>query len=295
MRVFELESGDTRIGFNTDDNHRVIAIWIECPVPNYRDYTPSMVAGHGTIDHPHRMSMPLPPQMDSLRATLQYIESLGSFWLGLRRVGWSNAEARWIPESDEERRDLSIFALSQSLSYPDRPIPFRQDTLARLLANRDELSYLVIPMSFVREGDADFRAHRYVSAYYNFYFFLEDLYGRGKTKNSAVRRAFEGSEQLRTAVRQTYDYLERPEMERNRRELRKVVEGIGCEYSPRGLVGFLVMVRGELHHFSQRSSRPKGHPLNQMQWRAVAFFGMSICMRLIALLANGTPPDSFAR
>lgn len=292
-QLFQVEAPDVTVGFDVDKKHHVTAIWAECAVPNYRDYAPTMVPGDGTRQRPHQISMPLPPQIEDLRATLQYIESLGSFWLGIRRVAWSEAETRWVPDTDTERRALSVLSIAQTLQYPNRPVPFRHEVLARLMANREGMEYLVIPMSFYREGIGDYRSHRYVSAFYNFYFFLEDLYGKGKTKNQAVLESFQASAQLRDAVKRSHEDLEQPVMEGNRTSLREIASALRCHYSADGPIDFLVMVRGELHHFSQRSSRPKGHPLNQLQWRPVAFFAMSVCIRLIERLASGTPPDSF--
>ena len=169
---------------------------------------------------------------------------------------------------------------------------FGPPLVASLIGKRDKLNYLVIPMSFYREGVRDYDVHRYVSAFFNFYFFLEGLYGGGKTKNPQVLMAFRSSAQFRAAVQEAHANLDEARMAPNKSALERMVSALNCDYSPEGLIEFLVMVRGDLHHFSQRSTRPKGHPLNQMQWRAVAFFAMSVCLSIIKVLATGIPPDS---
>ena len=118
-RVFVAEAPAVTVGFDTDKKHRVINIWAETKVANYRDYLPSIVPGTGTREQPHRFAMPVPPQADELRAVLQYIESLGSFWLGIRRIAWSEAEVRWMPDSEAELRELPLFSVKSRLDYPD--------------------------------------------------------------------------------------------------------------------------------------------------------------------------------
>jgi hypothetical protein len=285
--IFTVDMSGVSVGFDTDERRRVKTIWAECKTENFRAYAPSILAGDGTANRPHEVKVPMPPEIAELESVLQYIESLGSFWLGISRIGWGEAEIRWIPDSDEERESLKVSAITNKLEYPTPDVPFRAERLGRLLALRRELNYLVIPMSFYREGRRDFAQHRYVSAFFGFYFFLEDLYGSGKTKNAQVLEAFRTSTQLTRAVAYAHEQFETPAMAQNRHELRKLVTALRCEYSPSGLIEFLVEARGALHHFSQRSTRPKGHPLNQFEWRTVALLGVTVCVALIQLLANG--------
>jgi len=163
--------------------------------------------------------------------------------------------------------------------------------MKRILENREAQEFLTIPMSFFREACNDFRNHRYVAAFYGFYFFLDDLYGAAKTKNRQVMEEFLDSAQLRGAFEEAYRVLSEPATSSQKAAFDTLVARLNCATSVEGLVEFVVLMRGELHHFSQRSNRPKGHPLNQELFQPVAFFLMTVCVTLITRLAMGEKPD----
>ena len=289
---FEVDTPEYRVGFDVDEKRRITSIWAEARVLDWEKYLSSIEPGAGTREQPHRVSFQVPPVASALESVLQYLESLGSFWLGIRRVGWSEAEMRWMPDSQEEEGRLRVHRFSQRITYNDTPIPWDGKALARLVGLRPKLEYLVVPMSFYREGVREFRVHRYVSAFYNFYLFLEGLYGHGKTKNAQVQQAFESSAQFRAAVDATRIRFSDNEMARNQSELLVFMQRLNCEFTAQGLSRFLVMIRGELHHYSTKSTRPKGHPLNQAEWRPVALFAFSVCVHLVQQLANGAALDT---
>jgi hypothetical protein len=284
--TFDYDAGDYRLGVVCAEDGRVTAVWADCPVPEYAQWLPAITSPAGTIP---RITFHAPPEQETLLSTLQYVESLGSFWLGITKVAWSEAERSWIPESPLEEAEIAVSSITMRWEYPGSPVPISRDLVIRLLKMRERLDYLVVPMSFYREGVNEYQGHRYVSAFYNFYFFLEDLYGTGKTKNRQVLDAFRQSPQLMAALREAYALFQRGEADALKADLAELAGQIGCDFSADGMAEFLVMMRGELHHFSQRSSRPKGHPLNQHRFRAVAYFAMTLCVLLIQQLANGDP------
>jgi hypothetical protein len=286
----ELSIGDLNIGVSLGDGHTVSSIRLDLPVPDFDRWLPSLTPGAGTTGNPHRIAFEDPPQAERLLNTLQYLESLGSFWLGIKRIHWNDAKWEWVPESDSERGRLAVFSVSRSQSYERRAVPFRPQILRQLLEAETDKSWLTIPMSFLREGHNDYEAHRYVNAFYNFYFFLEDLFGHGKTKNRHILEAFRSSADLKLGVAKAYsqcsDYPGKQEA------IDSLIEAVGGATTPDGLLEFLVGMRGELHHFSRRSSRPKGHPLNQHEFQPLGFFVMSICLNVLPKLITGArPPD----
>lgn len=285
-RAFECDKGDYRVGVVTDDTQKLVELWADCVVADYARYLPTI---EQPATGPLEFRFSSPPETKFLIATLQYLEALGSFWAGVWRVGWDEAAHEWIPETDEEQDRLSVMSIATSFNYPETPADFSAETIARLLLKRSELEYLVLPMSFYREGLRDFRSHRYTSAFFNYYFFLEGLYGNGKTKNLHVLRAFNQSTQLQVAADRAFATLDAPELQKRRTELNALAASVGSSYSRESLFDFIVRVRGELHHYSIDSSRPKGHPLNQENFSSIAFLLSAICLNLIVELANCVP------
>jgi hypothetical protein len=286
---FELTVDDLRIGVTADPRGLVTGIWFDLPVPDFESWMPSIVQGDGTTSNPHQISFNNPPQADRLLSVMQYVESLGSFWLGIRRIWWDEAKWEWIAESDVEKGRAPVLSVGKRLTYQRQPIPFRANALRQLILAQEKKEWLVIPMSFLREGTNHYEAHRYINAFYDFYFFLEDLFGHGKTQNRHVLREFQSSAELKTATACAYKVC--AEDSRKVKALSDLMAVVGGDTSDKGLLKFLVMMRGELHHFSRRSSRPKGHPLNQHQFQPLAFFAMAICINVLPSLITGDRPD----
>jgi len=283
---FEITVGDLRVGITVGDKSAVTEIWIDLPVADFDKWMPSAVRGDGTKDNPHQIAFKEPPESERLLGVLQYLESLGSFWLGIHRINWTDAKREWIAESEEEKGRVSVFSLARNLTYDRRPVPFKPIILKELLEAEDSKRWLIIPMSFLREGQNEYQAHRYVNAFYSFYFFLEDLFGHGKTKNRQVLEMFCSSEQLKEATSRAYQQCCADSAKQE--SLTALMAAVVGDVTARGLLEFLVMMRGELHHFSRASSRPKGHPFNQHEFQPLSFFVMAICLNVVPRLITST-------
>jgi hypothetical protein len=217
---------------------------------------------------------------------LQHIESLGSFWLGVRRIDWRTAEEGWEPEDEQERKSLGLRTFRRSSKYPVEPQPVIQGMLAEIVQSHERLAHLTIPMAFYREGNNAFLGHQYVNAFYNFYFLLEDLYAEGKVSNKEVSKRFKNSPQLRQAVEEALQHLAEPANARHLRRIQEHLSHDNLSLSVDGVLDLIVKMRGDLHHFSQRSTRPKGHPLNQHKFESPAYLLLSICLMLIPTLMS---------
>jgi hypothetical protein len=225
------------------------------------------------------------PHFQDVLDLVQYIESLGSFHFNLRRIHWTQGEYAWIPESPEEQRALQVYSLKIGPpDYPVTPVKIRPGVLGRLVNARTRLGHLTVPMAFFREGVNEFRAFRYISAFHNHYFFLEGLFGEGKTNNKQVLRQFRSSPTLCDATQAAINWLDTPGQQRHNHKLRSLA-GAQTEWSVQGVLGFLIWMRGNLHHFSLRSSTPKGHPLNHREFESVAYMLQVICYEVVRRIA----------
>jgi hypothetical protein len=227
---------------------------------------------------------------DDLIELLQYLESLGSFWFGIDRIRWSESTTEWIPEGPEDRERLSLFSLKSSASYPLTDVPLNAAQLCALVAARDKYAFLVIPLAFLREGDLEFRAFRYASAFYQFYFYLEDLYGNGMWKTKAIQAEFLKSAHLNEIAAQLMNVFADATMAETRGQIREHLKRYRLEYRPEGLIKVLPEVRGELHHFSQKSRQKHAHPFNQRSFRGIAYLAMSFSRLSYPLIVRDGAP-----
>lgn len=69
-------------------------------VDDYQGYLPSITTAEGELPH---IRLSGGPFVEELIDLLQYVESIGSFWLELQKVGWEDPTFEWIPESEAER------------------------------------------------------------------------------------------------------------------------------------------------------------------------------------------------
>ncbi|MBD2569345.1 hypothetical protein [Anabaena lutea] len=221
----------------------------------------------------------------------QHIEALGSFWFGIGKIYWENPRRAWVAETPEEEHDLDLSLNHfQQDSYENKCyIEMEPEMLYSLIKNRHIHRNLVLPMSFYREGCNEFTSRRYTTSFINFYFYLDDLYGQGKTKNREVENLFKSSEHIRSAVEETMQIFQNENSE-NWEELKEFLKMEKKDFTVDGLIELIVQIRGNLSHFSQKSSKKKGHPLNQRDFRSVAFLMKSICVLTFTKLTTGEQP-----
>jgi hypothetical protein len=246
-------------------------------ITDYEDHLPRIDAS----TRPTTISFPRPPETTDLIELLQFIESVGSFWFGIRKIHWNAAEYRWEPESAEEKAKVEVFSFSSKRDYPKRTEVLLPQALPELLEDRARLGSLVLPLAFYREGLNDYTSHRYINAYFNYYFFIEDLFGEGHSKNVKVLHAFKRSAELRWAVEKTANDIQTQNMPDHIAALEAFLKREGLSWNTDGLLALLVQTRGTLHHFSQKSTKLKGHPLNQETFRSMAFLAFAICLNVI--------------
>jgi hypothetical protein len=287
---FRVPAEPYAVAVELDDAGRANKFVVSRAVEDYAAFLPRLSIGD---DGKPSFSFPPHAFQTELVGVLQYLESLGAFWFGVTRIHWEEAEERWIPETDAEERELNVYAHSSKLNYPPRRALLDPLHMARLLANREAFLEMVVPLSFYREGMNDFRTHRYVNAFINFYFFIEGLFSEGKTKNRQVVEAFLRSDTLKGATGAAIKRMNRPENSAHRVSLDEFLREEGCEDSIEGVLKLLVQVRGNLHHFSVASTKRKGHPLNQADFRSMAYIVLTIATAVGAkLLVNSMSPTA---
>lgn len=121
---------------------------------------------------------------DELIAEFQELESILSFSTSgaLRKIIWSKPKQEFIPETEDESVSIDITSFQLESGYPRKWAKLDKPEFGQLVNTKAKYSSLVIPKSFYREGLIEYEELRYINAFHNFYYILEDLYGGGKTK-----------------------------------------------------------------------------------------------------------------
>ncbi len=203
-----------------------------------------------------------------MRELLQYLESDLSFYANLKKIYWEDPDLTIIPESEEDKKNANVlsFALAEK-EYPDPKKLLTIDTFREIVSNKKKYEFLTIVKSFFREGEREFHSFRYVNAFYNYYFIIEDLYGKGKTRNYAVANELRKNQTFRGFI----DWLIKSGIKgRHKTNIEKFLLEEHKSYDIDGLIELIVKVRGNLHHFSSRSPKRKGTPFNQRDFESMA-------------------------
>lgn len=287
---YTLEVDDFILDIIIGQNEVVEAINIALRIKDYQDFLPKV-----NLDIESQIAqieLRDSSFLFSLIDLAQHIESLGSFWFGIRKIYWESPKRKWVAETLEEEKDLELITNDfQRESHENECYrEMAPEMLESLIKNRQFHRKLVLPMSFYREGCSEFSLGRYTSSFINFYFYLDDLYGQGKTKNREVENIFKSSEHIRNACEEAVYFFQDEENSENLKELKKFLETERKILDVNGLIELIVQIRGNLSHFSQKSSKKKGHPLNQRDFRSVALLIRSICIFTFMELTTGEQP-----
>lgn len=280
----EFDCGRHRFRLGAGENRRIVWIEVEVQVADYQEYLPRLT--RVSENQWSLVSAPNPHHQD-LIDLLQYVESIGAFWLGIRRLHWENPEADWVPESNEEKEQIHVRNLRVSRKYPTPPTPVGAKLIGEVLDRRSTHQYLTIPMAFFREGMNEFEQFRYIQAFFNFYFFLESLFGRGG-KNQRVIEHFIASPSLCNATAEALAFLQGEHSRWERLKQHVTHDG---HPSVEVTLASVVDLRGRLHHFSIGNTRLQGHPLNHREFEWCAYLLVAICLKLVPKLLTAPPPS----
>lgn len=204
-----------------------------------------------------------------LLSDLQQIEGLLAFHFKVSRVRWDTARSESVAETEEER-GLGAYSLQTTRSIPDwRSGELTPQAAEKLTERSVEHPQLTVPLSFWREGNNDLHSFRFINAFFNFYFVLEGRYANGKTGNDEVQKQFMRSDQLKGIISRILPAHLNNGVTPN--ALMQALERSRLDLTTDGVITLLIKTRGEVHHYSERSTRPQGNPLNQENYAAVAF------------------------
>lgn len=200
---------------------------------------------------------------------------------GLESIDVASAEEEWLPDSEDERRDLELFGVKRTFERrPVQSYPYTEfDLVARAFLAASEGREVETGLSFFRKGRADVLEGRYIEAVFDFLFLLESLHARGKFKTDQVLQIFLADGRLQDDIAETLrDEGLLANMSREPRAMRNF-EQIYAGRSPAEITKHLVDLRGFIHHHSK--DRPDiWHPEDHWRFAADAFFLQHLCFAI---------------
>lgn len=195
---------------------------------------------------------------------------------GSIEIDVTRPEYEWIPESEEEKEKLKLYRFKSNQEPMNPRIGASFDVIARALIVSGRLPEYEVPLSFFRRGVQDYHNDDYRLAFYNYYFFLESMYGEGKFKERDLTKIFGQNAELMKAVSKARDETINMRMvERN-----AFYKMLSETNDPQIILKKTILRRGESHHHSTKN--PKAwHPDKQDDFLTESVFLHLVCMDMI--------------
>lgn len=187
----------------------------------------------------------------------------------------ANPKMEWIPENDQERESLHVTSFEKQKPHdePLPPLPF--DLVARSILCAEKTLEIEIPLNFYRRGVQDVFRHQYVEAFYDFFFFIETLFGNGKSRERALQAEFEKSPILLAAIEEAREDFIR----HYKKKSTDFAKFIFTEPNPKNILKKIIKKRGFLHHHTSKRKNT-WHPERQAEFEAEAGYLQGVCMRV---------------
>lgn len=244
----------------------VTHIEVTVPLPNEEDW-PSIQQNPAQWIKLH--INPKTPHLPWIQRELRSLQGLLGIF-GLQSIHMNNPDLEWIPESEDERNKLALYAFSsKSEGLLDEEIPTLSfDLMARAVLASDAASEVEVALNFFRRGMLDVYSHNYIEAIYDFYFLLESEFGDGKFKKAAILNAFSGSQTLCSYVQRAITY---PGLMLQDQRTREKFNNTYAKMTVEEALSKIVELRGYLHHHTAKR-RDNWHPDDQRRYEVDALF-----------------------
>ena len=276
--AFSLSAGDVEYTVETDKDDVVTFISLTYPANDpslWPSFTRNPEPGIAADIVMHS------PSLERAQETVRTAEGILSFF-GLEQIAWGNPEEIYLPESDEEKLQLSVYRMSHSTkkvtALDSELLSF--DIIGRSLLRAENLSNHEIPLAFFRKGKNDAFENRHIEACIDFLFMLETLFANGKFKSSQVVAAYNSTKSLLDAIYKATQDIDLPNIAQHRGAMhRKRLSEKYISKSPAQIAESLVDLRGQLHHHSLKD-KTRWHPERHDDFLADALFLEQVCFHV---------------
>lgn len=266
--------------FHIDDEHYLSKITITADINNpEKFYSVITLPPNQFIKANFELKMDM-QLYDSIIKDFQDLESLFSLAYNVKGINWNSRKYEVICESQEERENVKILTMEYHQEFPDDPVNVTEEQVLDALTRKDRLAELTVFQSFYREGKNEYHDLKYINAFYNFYFILEGMYGKGKP-NRDVSREFKKSDRLRDFVQKIIDEHISSSAD-HRTRLIKMLKQRNMTFGIDAILELLLKTRGDLHHFTGSPNKlVQVTPFNHREFKTISFIAMGLALHSI--------------
>lgn len=220
------------------------------------------------------------PFFELVRQQLRAVEGMLSLF-GVEALDIDNADENWIPESEEEKKELQLFGIKrQRHTLPVEQWPVTTfDLIVRACLSALQAQEIETVLSFFRRGRNDVLEERYLEAVYDFLFMIESWYAGGKFKTAQVEREYLGNQELQATITAC---LSDPTLLNNVQADSRIYGAYQKDYAGKSaeeVTRHIIGLRGFVHHHS-KGSRNSWHPDEHFRFGADAYFLQLVCFKV---------------
>jgi hypothetical protein len=269
---FEVKYNPYNICIKYNDKEQKYFISIAKKMYNYSSLLPKLeqVGQEKTIKFPNENFL------ENEIELLQHIESFGAIDKEVYDINWGNVSIEWIPESEQEKKEISIKKYSRSFSFQKEKGLLSQEWLFNTIIHKRRLEHLTLPFSFFRNGLKHYKEFQYQESFLNFYLMLEGVFGNGKFKNDKIKSEFKKSPMLIQSIEKLLGDLKNSQL-KHYEWFKEMSEKYNKEPSIESVIHIIVEQRGNLSHFSNKNNDRNKNPYKDKDFDSLAFITLMIC------------------
>lgn len=235
-----VQAGDLKIEWKTE-NGLIIEVSVSAPMAE-SDQLPG-VSQSTTPGIALDVYLADSVQHDRIEQKLRTVQGILHLFSAIE-IDFDAVKVDWIPDSDAERSQLKMFSYVRKVERANvnEPRTLGFEFITRAIASADAAASFEIPLNFLRRGNKDIHAGRYIEAFYNLFFFLETLYAPGFSNPGKVKHKLLSASTVVDSLKKAKGKLSANQKVRSPRLSQLLL------LSDTDLIGHLVDLRGTLHH-----------------------------------------------
>lgn len=274
----QFTSNNVKFSFEPKNN-RLGKLITEISKVHFPEKEPLKFGENGTPN----ITIPVDPAFSILSKELYALRGALFLW-GVTDIDIDGAEHKWEPETKEEERFQNILGFKTKREAKSSNITLPMDMLVRMTVSRDRLIEYEIPCEFYRRGYRDLDQGQYIEAIYDFYFFIEYMWGDGQFKKAAIINALIKSDLTKfitAAIKETS-----PKILTNKYDY-DIFQSRYLKSDMKKIITHIVDTRGYLHHQSIRR-KSNWNPSKTIEFRVDAEFLGAVCFLAMSELVFKT-------
>lgn len=281
-KLIQIERNNITFDFIPNNKNELshIAISMRMSKKKLRNFENSMIRESPnapiiiTIGDTSDLDEQLIAELRSLEANLSFLTRFSLHAIELNRV-----ERKFIPETPEEEKLISIGSFVSQIEYDTPPFHLSEKTVSKFFDIIPEIEEITELKALLNSAMIAFHSFRYIDAFRYFYFVVEGLYAGGKYNKEKVLEEFSNSGEFKKITTKALD----PQNigEKDHTDILNLLAKKQLQPTTEGLQSLIYDIRASISHYNSRNKA--NNPHNHNEFKSIARVMMFIAQYAIRL------------